>query len=517
MKKRITSLFLALALSLGLCVPALAAEGKPTFSDVPTKNWAYTYIETAYANGWIDGIGGGKFAPDADVNLAQWLTLMTRAFFGDEISKSPATGKWYDGQWYAAFAEVAEAKGLTLGMGLGVTTAEKKADYNKSITREEMAHIMGGVLSKYDIQATDAQYATIDSKIPDIDQVSEKYQGQVRRVYALGLLTGVDGYGTFAPKANMSRAQAAVVLCRMAEAIGGEAGTLPEVPGTPETPRQPETPEVPETGKHGAVGTLSDSPVTLSYATHAPKTDYWSDAPADVRSVTDKDAFNAAVQSIRDQNMIRDPDVLKSAINPYYNYAAYIRTGSTEQVNVTSAVSNLGGQGTGFAAKNRVPGADRTDLAVITATYTASVHNVIDPILANMPNGSDKAKAEYMVQAICDIFSYLVGPNFSWTSSGREGDCNSYANVVSAIFTAAGIPQFQVVPVDTTSGVPHACNMAYLDGNWYVVDAAFADTAADISFAHMTETDYCNFYNSNPLTTSINAKICMALINAAYN
>src|SRR5699024_9308915 len=93
--------------------------------------------------------------------------------------------------------------------------------------------------------------------------------------------------------------------------------TDPVDPENPETPAEPETPvEDPETPATttGAVGTLSDTKVTLSYETHKPVTDYWSDAPSDIRAITDQETYNAAVQTLRDKDIIWDEDVVEDGI-----------------------------------------------------------------------------------------------------------------------------------------------------------------------------------------------------------
>ncbi len=51
-------------------------SGGPHFSDVPTSNFAYGTIETCYNRGVVSGIGGGLFAPNANVTRAQIAKLL---------------------------------------------------------------------------------------------------------------------------------------------------------------------------------------------------------------------------------------------------------------------------------------------------------------------------------------------------------------------------------------------------------------------------------------------------------
>lgn len=54
-------------------------SGGPHFSDVPTNNYAYAAVETCYHHGVVSGIGGGLFAPNANVTRAQIAAILYRA------------------------------------------------------------------------------------------------------------------------------------------------------------------------------------------------------------------------------------------------------------------------------------------------------------------------------------------------------------------------------------------------------------------------------------------------------
>lgn len=63
--KKLISLILSLSLTLSLSISAFAAG--PSFLDVPVNHWAYQYVERAADEGWVAGVGGGKFNPDGQV------------------------------------------------------------------------------------------------------------------------------------------------------------------------------------------------------------------------------------------------------------------------------------------------------------------------------------------------------------------------------------------------------------------------------------------------------------------
>ena len=82
--KKVISLFAAVCMLLSAtCMQAFAAA--PSFSDVPADHWAYDAVEYAAEKGWIDGVGNGRYNPNGSVTGAQWITMVMRAFYADEI------------------------------------------------------------------------------------------------------------------------------------------------------------------------------------------------------------------------------------------------------------------------------------------------------------------------------------------------------------------------------------------------------------------------------------------------
>ena len=124
---------------------------------------------------------------------------------------------------------------------------------------------------------------------------------------------------------------------------------------------------------------------------------------------------------------------------------------------------------------------------------------------------TDKQKAQIMLKAITDRFVYGVG-NFSWLDGNKVGDCNNFANTVQSIFTAANIPVMDSAG-DVYNGA-HVWNMAYLDGQWYVVDATCAEYGYD---GVMTIAQHESIYKYTFVEGKNNNLITKALLEAAYN
>ena len=287
-RNQITALLVMSALIVALVLP-LASQPKPHFTDIPTTHWAYANIERAYSDGVMAGTGGnaakytGVFSPSGTLTEAQFVTIMTRGFFPSELEAAKkSVGS--NAKWYAAAEKVAEDKHL-------LTFVQGKMD--KPITRYDMAAIIANVMDAKEF-AGRPDFNTVQatfSKIADINSIPDSYQTSVAAVFAMGIITGTDSKGTFSGSSYMNRAQAAVVYGRMKDAFINYNGS-----SKPSTPTEPTTPSKPSTGDSSSiVGTVSSSPVTLSYATHKPTVDFWSKQSDTVKNASDKDLFQISL------------------------------------------------------------------------------------------------------------------------------------------------------------------------------------------------------------------------------
>ncbi len=234
MKQRLHFL-MALVLALCLTAPALAAG----FTDVPDSHWASGYIQRAYEEDWVHGMGSGKYAPAGTLTRAQFLTMVTNAFFSDDLDKVSVP----DGSpWYAACWSVAQANGLQTG-----TSMERLSDLTDSVSRYDMAQVIVNTLSGEGISASDSEARAAQAAIRDWSGVPAGYRDAVSGAYALGILNGRNG--SFDGTATMNRAEAATVLCRMDDAISGAQTPDTQTPDTqtPDT-QKPDT-QKPDTQK----------------------------------------------------------------------------------------------------------------------------------------------------------------------------------------------------------------------------------------------------------------------------
>ena len=223
MKKRL-SLLLAFVLCLGL-MPCAYADNNP-FNDVAPGFWAYDDIMETYNDGVMTGTASGVFSPSGNLNMNQFFTVLTRAFYNDDVVNST-----WEGAWPNQNLDAAEKHNLFNGIVSWRGEME--------VTREVMAQMMYNVMvDKGVVLPNDSEIQMTISKIPDFAAVDSSYGTAVAVCYYLDLLSGVDEQGTFAPKGLVNRAQTAVIYVRLKKAIS-TLGT--DVPGTttPNTPQNP--------------------------------------------------------------------------------------------------------------------------------------------------------------------------------------------------------------------------------------------------------------------------------------
>lgn len=203
MRKKL-SLILVLLLIVGLA-PKANASNSP-FSDVPVSHWAYHEIMEAYNDGVMTGTAPGVFSPSGTLSINQFFTVLTRAFYNEEVLNSKRFGDWPNQNF-----DVAEKHKLFTGITswLGVW----------DITREMMAQMMYNVMVDQCLAMPDGVAAK--GRIPDFATVGGDYRDAVTVCYEMGLLTGVDGQGNFNPEGNLDRAQTAVIYTRLKKAING--------------------------------------------------------------------------------------------------------------------------------------------------------------------------------------------------------------------------------------------------------------------------------------------------------
>ena len=503
MKQRIVTALLALGLCAPLTLPARAAA---TFNDIPASHWSYSYVQTASNNGWVNGVGNGKYNPNGNVTAAEWYTMALRMAYGRDTLDSvevPAN-ELYANKWYAKTMEYAISELLFVYSGgvTGSTVGQVMTDMESNISREKMAASIWNILKDYGYKTGDLSTVSI----PDMETVNQGYQYGVKVAYSTGIIQGVDSTGKFDPKASMTRAQAATVLCRLYDLLEtlpdfeGSAAVTPDIPEVPETPETPENPGETETptGNYGPVGTVSDFVVTLHYSTHAPTVDYWTDAPQWIKDKTDKDAFNCLAQTLLDpENAVATETIDRVNRNPYYNYAVYENWEDNDKARY---VTGLFGVLRNFMFEQAVWNpAVATGSGFFTIDHCYENRNERDFEFLNKVNDS-MSDREVAIEALKMLQQYSTykatangGSIFSSTSlSGQivEMNCDAATLDLCRMLAQVDIPVLKFGYSDIPGLADHTSCYAKLDGEWYIVEATFAVKGYDMSMWICTPEEY---------------------------
>lgn len=214
---------------------------KNEFSDI-SGHWAEYYIEFAAYMSLLNGTADGKFEPDRYVTRAEYLKMIMRACRIDgHAYREGECLDAADDDWYCCYLQSALDKGLipetmienckkeTTRKVLSEATDEKEAvtaDINTysgkfngdaAITREETAVLAMNSVSYIIKENTDIKEwgkRNDEQSLTDIDEVSEEYKNSVEAAFQNCIIEGDDDY-VFAPKSNLTRAEAAAVAYRI--------------------------------------------------------------------------------------------------------------------------------------------------------------------------------------------------------------------------------------------------------------------------------------------------------------
>ena len=242
--KRLCSLVLALALCLGLCVPAGAAE----FSDVPGAHTFHDAVVWCSGQSIVNGYEDNTFRPANTVSRSNFTVMLSRAFFAADIEKYKNPIYISSGTFWANY------QAMMANQALNNTSFADDTDIvqemSRSISRYDMAQLITNIMTRQGFPASSSDKSAAIAKITDYNNIPSQYRDAVANVYALGIITGYSD-GSFSGEVTMNRGQAAVVIYRMMQYSGNSGGNItnpdPKTPAEPETPSKPSQPD--QTGK----------------------------------------------------------------------------------------------------------------------------------------------------------------------------------------------------------------------------------------------------------------------------
>ncbi|MBR4700906.1 MAG: S-layer homology domain-containing protein [Oscillospiraceae bacterium] len=206
---KLGALLMAALLTMGLVSGAFAAYG---FDDVPEDAWYADAVCRVSQMGYMNGVGGQRFAPKASMTRAMFVTALYRmAAVWTELPAETPAADFADvaaTAWYAKPVAWAASQGIVAGRGDG------RFDPKAPISRQEMA-----VMLLRFAQAVKPELLTDDNVIErafsDIEQVSPYARDAVVFCAHRGFFAG-DAAGRCLPKKTATRAEAAQVLMVLA-------------------------------------------------------------------------------------------------------------------------------------------------------------------------------------------------------------------------------------------------------------------------------------------------------------
>ncbi len=206
-KRRILSALLATLTAAGTALGAAsainAADTSP-YKDVSTKRWSYDEIMYATENGFMNGKGGGLFAPEETMTRAMVVTVLYR-FQGEPEVKFSARFKDVKAKdWFANAVLWAAEKEIVNGVEDGVFAP------NDSITRQQLAAILQRYAPVEYIKTEERRDIT---GYKDYKKVQAYAREAMSWANATGLITGVTTT-TLEPASGATREQFAVILQR---------------------------------------------------------------------------------------------------------------------------------------------------------------------------------------------------------------------------------------------------------------------------------------------------------------
>lgn len=199
----------------GVHFPKTATYTQGQFRDVASNQWFSKDVANAVTLGLMKGNGDGTFAPTQNVTLAETITMAARihSIYNTGAEKFKQTS---GSAWYQVYLDYAYKNGI-----IGKTYYY--ANVNQKATRAQYAEILSNSLPD---KALPVINKVGTNAIPDVKS-NTAYANSVYRLYRAGILRGGDTLGTFFPTTNITRAESAAVVSRMAESSYRVTFTLP--------------------------------------------------------------------------------------------------------------------------------------------------------------------------------------------------------------------------------------------------------------------------------------------------
>ena len=204
--KNLLSLLLTVIMIAAAVAAALPAAGAVTspFSDVTEDTWSFDSILYAVDEGYMKGVGDGKFDPDGFLTRAMVATVLWRRQGSPAPSAPSGFDDVPDGEWYADPVAWAKETGVVKGI------TDKTFGPDGLITREQLSTMLFRFSSSAPVSVPERADL---SPFADDENVSDWAAEPLSWSVEAGLVKGTDG-NRLAPEGNATREQFAAIIER---------------------------------------------------------------------------------------------------------------------------------------------------------------------------------------------------------------------------------------------------------------------------------------------------------------
>ena len=223
MKMRKIFVVLLSALMLLTMIPAVSFGAALPFKDVPSGEWYYNDVKSAYETGLINGMDDTTFAPESNMTYAQAVKL---AACMHQKHTTGVVALRNGDPWYQTYVDYAKTTHII----------SKDYDWNSPATRAGYVEIFAHALPD---EALQVKNLIPDGVIPDVGMAHPQAE-EIYKLYRAGILNGTDNKGTFQPNNSITRAEVAAIVIRMMDASARKSVTL----GSGDDPEHHSGPEI---------------------------------------------------------------------------------------------------------------------------------------------------------------------------------------------------------------------------------------------------------------------------------
>ena len=178
-----------------------------SFSDIAEYEWADEQILFLAGKKIINGIGGGLFAPGANIKRGDFVCMLMRMLGVEEQPSAEFDDVSRDSYWYSA---IMTARSLGIANGY-----QNRFNPSDSITRQDMFTLV--------CRAFDIKTNSDDVSYTDKDLISDYAINSIAALSSLGIVQGDAGH--IDPLNNATRAETAVMLYNIYNFIQTEEKT----------------------------------------------------------------------------------------------------------------------------------------------------------------------------------------------------------------------------------------------------------------------------------------------------